>query len=122
MTVLRRPSITQFQIDEVWRLIADTDLTNKQIAERLDVNVNAVYRTVRRGNIAEPPRSRSNTGYWGVTANGARNRFYAALTYRGRRYILGIHRDPESAARAYDAKGRELGFPPERLNFPEEIA
>ena len=104
----------------MWRLIAETDLTSQEIADRIGVGVNTVRRLVRMQQPPAPPRSRSSTGYWGVTANSARNRFLATLYHDGRHYSLKIHRDPESAARAYDAKARELGFPPEKLNFPDE--
>jgi hypothetical protein len=64
---------------------------------------------------------RSSTGYWGVTANGAGNRFSVVIRVNGRQVSLGVFKDVAEAARRYDAVARELGFPPERLNFPDEI-
>ena len=34
MTVTRRPKTTHAQIIEIWRLIAETDLTSQEIADR----------------------------------------------------------------------------------------
>lgn len=119
MTVTRRLKTTHAQIIEIWRLIAETDLTSQEIADRVGVGVRSVNRLVRLDRMPDPPRSRSNTGYWGVSSNGARNRFDVTLYHDGKHYRLGVYRDMDDAARAYDAKGRELGFPPERLNFPD---
>jgi len=63
---------------------------------------------------------RTNTGYWGVTANGAGNRFTVSLYYDGRKYAFGWFKDVVEAARAYDAKAREVGLPSEKLNFRDE--
>jgi hypothetical protein len=38
----------------------------------------------------------------------------------GRQKWLGDLRDPIEAARLYDARARELGFPREKLNFPDD--
>ena len=63
---------------------------------------------------------RTNTGYWGVTANGAGNRFTVSLYHDGRKYAFGWFKDVVEAARAYDAKAREVGLPSEKLNFRDE--
>lgn len=42
----------------------------------------------------------------------------ARLRYEGRAYYLGRHPTAEDAARAYDAKAREVMGPHARLNFP----
>jgi hypothetical protein len=63
---------------------------------------------------------RTNTGYWGVTANGAGNRFAVALTHNHRRYTFGTCRSALESVRLYDAKARELGVPPAKLNFPDD--
>ena len=96
-----------------------TDLASLQIADRVGVGVQTVYRLVRLDQMPDPPRSRTNTGYWGVSSNGARNRFDVTLYHEGKHHRLGVYRDMVTAARAYDAKARELGFPPDRLNSPD---
>jgi hypothetical protein len=91
-----------------------TPRTIKQIA------THDTWKHVHGPKLASNGRPRTNTGYWGVTANGARNRFSVSLYYDGRKYAFGWFKDVGEAARAYDAKARELGLPPERLNFPDE--
>lgn len=67
------------------------------------------------------PQPRSTSGYWGVTANGVGNRFWVYLRHNGRQVSLGYTTCPEEGARRYDAVARELGFPPEKLNFPDDF-
>ena len=64
--------------------------------------------------------SRTNTGYWGVTVNGAGNRIDAWVRYGRRQHRDGRCQELITAAKAYDAKARELGMPREKLNFPED--
>jgi hypothetical protein len=72
------------------------------------------------GPITRRDGPQTNTGYWGVTANSAGNRFGASIVINGNRRALGIHRDLVTAARRYDAAAREAGFPADRLNFPDD--
>ncbi len=71
-----------------------------------------------------PPRS--STGYKGVVfcVNRQRKkeyRFYLAqMFYRGERVLYTCHQTPEEAARAYDAKVRELVGLHAYLNFPSD--
>jgi hypothetical protein len=88
--------------------------TIKQIA------THDTWKHVRGPKLAPNWGPRTNSGYWGVTANGAGNRFTVSLYHDGRKYAFGWFKDVVEAARAYDAKARELGLPPERLNFPDE--
>jgi hypothetical protein len=64
---------------------------------------------------------RSNTGFWGVTANGAGNRCWISIRIAGRPVSLGHTKCSIEGARRYDAIAHELGIPPEKLNFPYEI-
>ena len=63
---------------------------------------------------------RSNTGFWGVTANGAGNRFTVHVTKEGQSRTFGWFKDVEEAARACDHVARALGSSPKKLNFPDE--
>ena len=63
---------------------------------------------------------RTNTGYWDVTVNGAGNRIDAWVRYGRRQHWVGRCQELITAAKAYDAKARELGMPREKLNFPED--
>jgi hypothetical protein len=98
-----------------------------ELAAHYDVHRSHIDRLVRGENwrsaggpITGHGWPRTNTGYWGVSANGAGNRFYASIVINSNRRTLGSHRDPETAARRYDAAARAAGFPADRINFPEE--
>jgi hypothetical protein len=100
--------------DDLARQYRVTPRTIKQIA------THDTWKHVQGPKLASNWRPRTNTGYWGVTANGAGNRFSVSLYHDGRKYAFGWFKDVDEAARAYDAKARELRLPPERLNFPDE--
>lgn len=57
------------------------------------------------------------TGVTPVVRNGI-HQWQAQLSHKGTNYYLGTHADAETAARAYDAKARALGWL-HKLNFPE---
>lgn len=64
-------------------------------------------------------RAHAQTGYKGVyPVTGYPNRFTAKVETRKRRYYLGVFSSVEEAARAYDAKVRELSDGYARVNFP----
>lgn len=66
-----------------------------------------------------PARKDNRLGLKGVSRRSARS--YAAEVARGgQRYYLGRFRTAEAAARAYDAKARELFGPFAHCNFPEQ--
>jgi hypothetical protein len=79
-------------------------------------------RLATRGqNCRNQRRSTLNTsGYKGVHWDKARQRWSASIKHDGRSIHLGRFTDKEAAARAYDAKARELGGEFARLNFPGE--
>lgn len=63
------------------------------------------------------------SGYRGVAFHQVSGKWRARITSQagdGRQRALGYYNDRESAARAWDAAARELGFKEEFLNFPHE--
>ena len=63
-------------------------------------------------------RSDNTSGYKGVTWRKYRNKYRARIKFYGKNLLLGYFSSPEDAARAYDAKARELFGEFARLNFP----
>jgi hypothetical protein len=130
--------LTAEQIVAIRKEIAANHHSKREVADRYGVSTNYVYSIVRgavrknaggpittgwrkRDRAGKPHRTpRTNTGYWGVTANGFGNRFDAWVRHNGRQISVGRFLDPVTAAKAYDAKARELGLPRERLNFPDD--
>ena len=82
-----------------------------------------VVGAVRGGGGGFAARS-AKTGFFGVheklLKDGRRIKYTAKLVFKGVRTYCGVYNKTEEAARAYDAKARELGVQPERLNFPDE--
>jgi hypothetical protein len=83
----------------------------------------------RRGNLQPASQwlnSRSHrtksTGkaskFRGVTWFARDGLWQAQVEVAGKNHFAGRFQDEESAARARDQKAKELGFPPEGLNFP----
>ena len=63
------------------------------------------------------------SGYRGVAFHQVSGKWRARITSQagdGRQRALGYYNDRETAARAWDAAARELGFKEEFLNFPHE--
>jgi hypothetical protein len=72
-------------------------------------------------NVWNQRRKITNTsGYKGVYLVRGRNVWHARIRDHGRQIHLGYFVDPVEAARAYDAKAREIAGEFARLNFPEE--
>lgn len=71
-------------------------------------------------NKANSGRYRNNaSGFKGVYWRRSHQQWEAQITHQGRRYHLGYFRSPEDAARAYDAKARQLHGAFASCNFPE---
>lgn len=72
-------------------------------------------------NMANTSKRRGNNPYKGVhRARSLRSPWKAEITHNYRSIHLGQFATPEDAARAYDAKARELFGEFARLNFPDE--
>ncbi len=69
----------------------------------------------------KPSRRQSHTGYMGVkrVVKGEGVRYEASVYHEGKARYAGTFHTPEEAARARDAKVRELGLK-RKLNFPKE--
>jgi len=63
----------------------------------------------------------STSHYKGVSWFDIRSKWRASIGYNGRNHHLGLFADEVDAARAYDAKARELFGDIARLNFPDLI-
>lgn len=50
----------------------------------------------------------ASSRFRGVTLNKKTQKWYAALTYMGRRYYLGVHGNEIDAAKAYNQKALEV--------------
>jgi hypothetical protein len=61
----------------------------------------------------------SKSGFKGVSWYGATRKWQVQIKKDGKHYFLGRFSTPEEAARAYDAKARELFGEFARLNFPD---
>jgi len=67
-------------------------------------------------------RKDNTTGYKGVkrAVSSCILPYQANINFEGKRYYLGTYATPEEAARAYDAKAKELHGEFAYLNFPEQ--
>lgn len=110
-----------------WRIVQMQRLLMGE-PPKMDVDhVNGDTLDNHRGNLRVATRSQNKannrgyrtntTGYKGVYRRG--DRWCAQLRYEGEALWLGAHATPEAAARAYDAKARELFGAFASLNLPE---
>ena len=74
-----------------------------------------VRKHIEEGLQKQGTRSRPNSGYYGVYANG--NKWQVRLHYRGRRANLGNYNTKEEAAVAYDIASRRLKGNAGKLNW-----
>jgi hypothetical protein len=65
--------------------------------------------------------TKNKSGFKGVCWLKERRRWLASITVNQTTHYLGHFKDPLDAARAYDAKARELCGEFARLNFPQEV-
>jgi hypothetical protein len=85
----------------------------------LDAALQGVDRSVLRLRTLARHRPLGSDGFRGVVMDTQRGRYKAHIRDEaGRMRSLGIHATAEEAARAYDARARQLGRPAAQLNFP----
>lgn len=83
-------------------------------------NLRIATRSQNMANVSIGPRSKS--GFKGVSWHAGAGRWRATTISNGRQVHLGYFDNVEDAARAYDAKAREIFGEFARLNFPDESA
>jgi len=74
----------------------------------------------RRQNAYNSRSASGSSQYKGVTYDKATGKWRASINHQGKHHHLGLFDTERQAARAYDAKARELFGPYAYLNFPEE--
>ena len=62
---------------------------------------------------------KNRSGYKGVSYFSKNRKYAAEIRVMGKRYFLGLYKDPAEAARAYDEAAREFYGDFAALNFPE---
>ena len=95
---------------------------NEKINKDLIVRIGDRKPRRRRARSPKQPRSyRTNkSGFRGVHFHKHNKRWRAQIGYNYKLITIGYYDTPEEAARAYDAKAKELRGEFARLNFPEE--
>lgn len=74
-------------------------------------------------NMANQKQHRdSKSPYKGIWRAQHCDRWAAQIACNGKKIYLGVYKKAEDAARAYDAKAKELFGPFARLNFPEVVS
>ena len=123
----QRNKLTAEQVIAIRAAMAAGTLSRTALAAWYGISRGYLYMLARGnarqevgGEVRRRNGPRSNTGYFGVSTNGARNRFMVMIWENGRQKYVGYVRDPIEGARLYDARARELGFARERLNLPDE--
>jgi hypothetical protein len=80
---------------------------------------NLRFATAGQNKSNSRPHWNNRSGFKGVYRRGKYLRWSAQVRHNDHLYDLGSHSSPEEAARAYDAKARELFGEFARCNFPE---
>lgn len=89
-------------------------LDNRRVNLRLCTSVQNAYNR---------PKTAKRSAFKGVSRNNvATGGYRAEIAANRQRFLLGTFPTAEAAARAYDAKARELHGAFARLNFPDEAA
>lgn len=99
------------------RVGIEVDHINGDSLDNRRANLRLATRAQNKINAGPPANNRS--GFKGVSQRRPYLRWRAEIRYERRLIFLGYFASPEAAARAYDAKARELHGPFARLNFPE---
>ncbi len=95
------------------------DHVNGDGVDNRRANLRWATRTQQRHN--QPCYRNSHSGLKGVQLVERTKRWRARITYGGQTRHLGTFVSPVDAARAYDARAREVFGVFARLNFPEEV-
>lgn len=98
---------------------------NIQVDHRDDDGLNCQRYNLRKctgsQNMMNRGKQKNNTsGYKGVFLDKRRCTYFAGIRVQGKNKFFGSFTDPIEAARAYDARARELHGEFARLNFPEQ--
>lgn len=72
-----------------------------------------IFTAIKEARLAKTSKFR------GVCFDKSKDRWRAALTFKGKKYSLGRHKTQKAAARAYDKKAKNLGVPRYKWNFPD---
>jgi hypothetical protein len=110
-TILMHREILDAPPDKVVDHIDGTGINNCQANLRLCTKAQNLYNS-------RPRAARSR--YKGVRYEKRTGRWVAEITHRGRKHYLGSFEGETAAAKAYDAKARELFGPYARPNFPDD--
>ena len=123
-------AVADMQIDGKWRTVMmHRFITNApagyDVDHRDDNGLNNCRENLlvcsHQENLArQRTHSDNRSGYRGVNKQTISSSWVARICHRGQTFHLGSHPTPEAAARAYDAKARELYGPNARVNFPDQ--
>lgn len=115
---IKRPDGTGTQT-QLHRAILKTDKSidhiNRNGLDNRRVNLRPATHSQNQANRLQSIKNRS--GYKGVHEGAGKNKWQAEICFQNKRFTLGTHMTPEDAARAYDAKARELFGEYARCNF-----
>lgn len=95
------------------------DHINHDVLDNRRQNLRLV--TVKENRANSRPRRNASSRFKGVYWHKPTQRWYATITVDGVMYHIGVFSDEVEAARAFDAKARELVGPYAYLNFPADI-
>lgn len=121
-TWIRQPS-GKYWVQLLHRLLLDPPpgmLVDHRNGDGLDNRrANLRLATESQNHFNAGKHSHNTSGYKGVTWDKERQKWLAQIRAYKRQYFLGRFTDPIAAARAYDAKCRELHGAFAVLNFPD---
>lgn len=98
--------------DALQRLQRVSDRLLAIAVEHEPADLSKAHQGIKRGGKTSP--------FTGVSFWRNERKWGATITYHGKRMHLGMFNTEEAAARAYDAKARELHGDKARLNFPDD--
>lgn len=102
---------------------AKPNFPNAEPSEELLKDMRAIQEARAGGRLKLRQNARIGaSGYIGVVYHEPDRMWRARIRFKGKNHSVGYFQRPEDAARAYDAKARELRGEFARLNFPREQA